>query len=80
MQTRPKDATHWTVRDVATKTGISKSSVHRYVTLFGVQPHPERCFFRHLRPDWTRQPDGDPVYGDGKSVFESALRYVEKRF
>ena len=44
--------------------------------VFGVQPHPERCFFRHLRPDWTRQPDGDPVYGDGKSVFESALRYV----
>ncbi len=39
-----------------------------------------RCFFRHLRPDWTRQPDGDPLYGDGKSVFESALRYVEKRF
>ena len=48
--------------------------------VFGVQPHPERCFFRHLRPDWTRQPNGDPVYGDGKAVFESVLRYVEKRF
>jgi len=48
--------------------------------VFGVQPHPERCFFRHLRPDWTRQPNGDPVYGDGKAVFESILRYVEKRF
>jgi len=53
---------------------------NREGNVFGVQPHPERCFFRHLRPDWTRQPDGDPVYGDGKSVFESALRYVEKRF
>lgn len=48
--------------------------------VFGVQPHPERCFFRHLRPDWTRDPDGDPTYGDGKAVFESALQYVEKRF
>ncbi len=48
--------------------------------VFGVQPHPERCFFRHLRPDWTRQPNGDPVYGDGKAVFESVLRYVERRF
>ncbi len=48
--------------------------------VFGVQPHPERCFFRHLHPDWTRQAEGDPVYGDGKAIFESALQYVEKRF
>ena len=48
--------------------------------VFGVQPHPERCFFRHLRPDWTRRADGDPVYGDGKAVFEGVLRYVERRF
>ena len=48
--------------------------------VFGVQPHPERCFFRHLHPDWTRHPGDDPVYGDGKAIFESALRYVEKRF
>ena len=48
--------------------------------VFGVQPHPERCFFRHLHPDWTRHDDGDPVYGDGKAIFESALQYTEKRF
>src|SRR6266568_3980036 len=48
--------------------------------VFGVQPHPERCFFRHLHPDWTRQDDGDPVYGDGKAVFDGVLQYVEKRF
>ncbi|HEY7587947.1 MAG TPA: phosphoribosylformylglycinamidine synthase subunit PurQ [Thermoplasmata archaeon] len=48
--------------------------------VFGVQPHPERCFFRHLHPDWTRQRDGDPVYGDGKAIFESVLQHVEKRF
>jgi len=48
--------------------------------VFGVQPHPERCFFRHLHPDWTRRPDGDPTYGDGKTLFDGVLRYVEKRF
>ena len=47
--------------------------------VFGVQPHPERCFFRHLRPDWTRHADGDPVYGDGKAIFESALAYLERK-
>ncbi len=48
--------------------------------VFGVQPHPERCFFRHLHPDWTREDGGDPVYGDGKAIFEGALQYLEKRF
>ena len=53
---------------------------NREGNVFGVQPHPERAFFRHLHPDWTRTDGGDPVYGDGKAVFESVLRYVEKRF
>ncbi|MGH3977116.1 MAG: IS630 family transposase [Pseudonocardiaceae bacterium] len=49
LQTRPKDATHWTVRGVATKTGISKSTVQRYFTLFSVQPHRTKSF--KLSPD-----------------------------
>jgi phosphoribosylformylglycinamidine synthase len=48
--------------------------------VFGVQPHPERCFFRQLHPDWTRRSDGDRVYGDGKAVFEGVLDYVARRF
>src|SRR5207249_1914698 len=36
--------TQWTVRALAETTGISKSSVHRYLTLFGVQPHRQRRF------------------------------------
>jgi phosphoribosylformylglycinamidine synthase subunit PurQ / glutaminase len=62
-----------------TTAGIA-ALCNREGNVFGVQPHPERCFFRHLRPDWTRRDDGDPVYGDGKAVFDSVLRYVEKRF
>ena len=39
LQSTPADGTHWSVRAVATKTGISKSTVQRYLRLFGVQPH-----------------------------------------
>jgi phosphoribosylformylglycinamidine synthase subunit PurQ / glutaminase len=62
-----------------TTAGIA-AMCNREGNVFGVQPHPERCFFRHLHPDWTRTPDADPVYGDGKHVFESALRYLEQKF
>jgi transposase len=36
---RPKAATHWSVRTLGEETGISKSTVQRYLSLFGVQPH-----------------------------------------
>lgn len=48
--------------------------------VFGVQPHPERCFFRHLHPDWTRGNGRDPAYGDGKAVFDNVLDYVGRKF
>jgi transposase len=41
---RPKAATHWSVRTLAEQTGISKSTVQRYLSLFGVQPHRARSF------------------------------------
>jgi putative transposase len=44
LQTKPNDATHWTVRAAAAATGISKSTVQRYFALFGVQPHRTRTF------------------------------------
>ena len=44
LEQRPRDATHWTVRDLADETNISKSTVHRYLKLFGVQPHRTRGF------------------------------------
>lgn len=53
---------------------------NREGNVFGVQPHPERCFFRHLHPDWTRHGGSDGIYGDGQAVFEGALRYLEARF
>jgi putative transposase len=37
-------ATHWSVRDLEAESGISKSSVQRYLSLFGVQPHRTEAF------------------------------------
>ena len=45
LHTKPADgATHWSVRAVAAETGISKTSVHRYFQLFGLQPHRTESF------------------------------------
>lgn len=41
---RPKGATHWSVRELSEETGISKSTVQRYLALFGVQPHRSKAF------------------------------------
>jgi putative transposase len=44
LQSRPKHATHWTVRHVAIQTGVPKSTVHRFFRLFGLQPHRSKSF------------------------------------
>jgi putative transposase len=45
LHTKPADgSTHWSVRAVADETGISKTSVHRYFKLFGLQPHRSEHF------------------------------------
>lgn len=44
LRPRPRHATHWSVRGVAQETGIPKSTVQRYLSVFGVQPHRQRSF------------------------------------
>jgi len=44
LTTKPKDATHWSVRRFGRATGVSKSTVQRYFSLFGVQPHRAKGF------------------------------------
>lgn len=44
LRTRPKGKTHWSGRGLAAETGLSKTTVHRYLSLFGVQPHRGRTF------------------------------------
>lgn len=47
-------------------------------TVLGLMPHPERSFYRHLHPDWTR--DEATSAGDGRLFFESLVEYVTRRF
>jgi len=47
--------------------------------VFGMMPHPERTFYKHQHPNWTRTGIGSNV-GDGKEIFESVLDYISKRF
>ncbi len=44
LKSRPKSKTHWSRRSLALATGLSTTTVHRYLTLFGVQPHRTRSF------------------------------------
>ena len=44
LHRKPAVATHWSVRSVAAHTGISKSTVARYLALFGLQPHRSKSF------------------------------------
>jgi putative transposase len=41
---KPAADTRWTVRAMADETRLSKSSVHRFFQLFGLQPHRTRSF------------------------------------
>jgi putative transposase len=44
LQSKPRGETHWSRRGLAAETGLSKSTVHRYMTLFGLQPHRSKSF------------------------------------
>ncbi|HVH87977.1 MAG TPA: IS630 family transposase [Terriglobales bacterium] len=44
LKTKPKDGTHWSIRQIAAETGLSKSTVHRIWQAFGLQPHRQKQF------------------------------------
>jgi putative transposase len=45
LQTRPPDSRiHWSARTLAAETGISKTTVHRLLQTFSVQPHRQKHF------------------------------------
>jgi transcriptional regulator with XRE-family HTH domain len=39
LETMPRDATHWSTRAMAAKTGLSQSTVSRIWRAFALQPH-----------------------------------------
>jgi putative transposase len=45
LQTRPPDgSTQWSAPSLAAATGISKTTVHRWLQTFPVQPHRQKHF------------------------------------
>jgi putative transposase len=44
LKTKPKNGTHWTCRSLAAETRLSKSTVQRVWSAFGLQPHRQRHF------------------------------------
>jgi transposase len=49
LETTPRGATHWSVRDMAKASGVSRSSVNRIWRAFALQPHRSETF--KLSPD-----------------------------
>jgi putative transposase len=43
-KTKPQAGTHWSIRQIADETGVSKSTVHRIWQVFGLQPHRQKQF------------------------------------
>jgi transposase len=44
LKRKPPGKTHWSRRSLASHTGLSTTTVHRYMTLFGLQPHRSKSF------------------------------------
>jgi putative transposase len=51
LSRQPAGATHWSIRQAAEHSGISKSTVHRVFQTFAVQPHHSRSFKFKLSTD-----------------------------
>jgi transposase len=44
LETTPRDATHWSTRAMATRSGLSQSVIGRIWRVFALQPHREKTF------------------------------------
>lgn len=44
LETTPQDATYWSTRSMAAKSGLSRCTVHRVWRAFGLQPHRTETF------------------------------------
>jgi transposase len=55
LESRPKDATHWSTRALAKKTGLSQSTGSRMWHAFGLQPHRVETFKQSTDPPFIEK-------------------------
>ena len=55
IETKPVGGTHWSCRSLAAETGISKSTVQRVWSAFGLQPHRQKHFKLSTDPFFVDQ-------------------------
>jgi len=48
-------------------------------TIFGLMPHPERAYYGWQLLEWTKK-ERVSKFGDGKTIFESMIKYLTKKF
>ena len=44
LESKPQDATHWSTRTMAKKSGLAQNAIHRIRTTFGLKPHLQETF------------------------------------
>lgn len=54
-QTRPEQATHWSVRSMSAATGVSATTVHRIWRAFGLKPHLQDTFKLSTDPHFVEK-------------------------
>jgi len=54
-QTKPRDATHWSVRTLADHLGVDRNMVHRVWTATGLKPHLYRTFKVSNDPEFAEK-------------------------
>jgi transposase len=55
LETKPKDATHWSTRGMAQASGVSASTVHRIWRAFSLQPHRTETFKLSTDPQFVEK-------------------------
>jgi transposase len=55
LESKPKDATQWSCRTMAEKTGLSKSTIHRVWKAFSLQPHRQKHFKLSTDPQFVEK-------------------------